>query len=88
MVFLAFGVLFGLYPLAAFLHAPSDMPKVIVALPFYLLLGVRAPSARGDLSSLGARHATRVWQGKWISLRISPVPVCRPVMSIAVAPRI
>ena len=38
LVYLAFGVLFALYPFAAFLHTPSDTYKVLLALPFYLLL--------------------------------------------------
>lgn len=40
LVWLAFAVLFGLYPFAALVHSPRDLPKVILAFPFYLLLGV------------------------------------------------
>ena len=38
MVWVAFGILFGMYPVGGFLHKPSDAMVITGALPFYLLL--------------------------------------------------
>ena len=38
MIWIAAGILFGLYPVGALIHAVSDAPIVLCAMPFYILL--------------------------------------------------